>query len=609
MNNTDEPNDKVDTNVNNGNISTLDSSNSFVSSIAIKNGLIFDVGSQEKIFQYKNDNTKMIDVNGRTVIPGLNDSHIHVIRAGLNYNMELRWDGVPSLSKALDMLKDQAQKTPNPEWVRVVGGWSEYQFAEKRTPTINEIQDATGDTPALILHLYQDMILNKAGLDTLNYTNETKYPQAEVELDESQNPTGHLIARPNATILYTTLGKAPKLTLENQINSTLHFMRELNRFGVTSIIDAGGGFQNYPEDYQIIEKLAKEEKLTVRMSYNLFTQKPGEEIDDFKRWSKMVKPGDGNDFYRMNGAGELLVYSALDFEDWAEPRPELVQKMESELKEVIEFLVKVRWPWRIHATYNESISRDLDVFEEVNKKTPFNGLRWFFDHAETISEENMLRVKKLGGGIAIQDRMAFQGEHFIERYGKDAAKHAPYVKKMLELGVPVGAGTDATRVASYNPWVSLHWLVSGKTVGDTVLYDDDNKLDRISALRLYTLGSAWFSSEEDKKGSLEIGKFADMVVLSDDYFTVDEDKIKGIESVLTIVNGKVVYGTSEFSNLNPSIPEITPAWSPVKNYGGYQNNANTASMQNIKLQILQNMITHGNHKKSRSWGSCSCCMI
>lgn len=604
MNQVDKSSDYADVIVTNGNIATLDPSNSFVSSVAIKKGLILDVGSQEKTLQYKNDDTKIIDVKGRTVIPGLNDSHIHVIRAGLNYNMELRWDGLSSLSKALEMLKMQAKSTPDSEWVRVVGGWSEYQFDEKRKPTISEIQNATGDVPALILHLYQDMILNKAAVNKLGYTKETKFPNGEVELDENKDLTGHLIARPNALILYSTLSKAPKLSYENQVNSTLQFMYELNRFGITSIIDAGGGFQNYPEDYQVIEDLVKQDKLTVRMAYNLFTQTPSKEIDDFKRWSKIVKPGDGNDFYRMNGAGEMIVFSAVDFEDWAETRPELAEKMELELREVIEFLVQIRWPWRIHATYNESITRFLNVFEQVNEKTPFNGLRWFFDHAETISIENMKRVKKLGGGIAIQDRMAFQGEYFIERYGKDAAKYAPFVKKMLELGIPIGAGTDATRVSSYNPWVSLYWLITGKTVGGTVLYDDDNRLDRITALKLYTLGSAWFSNEEHKKGSIEIGKFADMTVLSDDFFSIDEEKIKTIESVLTIVGGKPVYGTKEFEKYSKYPPKITPDWSPVKKYGGYQNLQDQNMLS--KIQILQNTLIK---KHPHSWGSCCGCMF
>src|SRR5207342_16369 len=233
-------------------------------------------------------------------------------------------------------------------------------------------------------------------------------------------------------------------------------------------------------------------EMTLRIAYNLFTQKPQQEKDDFARWIKMTSPGKGDDYLRCNGAGEMLVFSAADFEDFLEPRPDLNASLEGELKEVVSLLAANRWPFRLHATYDESIGRFLNVFEKVNKEVPFAGLRWLFDHAETVTERNLERIKALNGGIAIQHRMAYQGEYFINRYGATAAQATPPVKKMLQMGLPVGAGTDATRVASYNPWVSLYWLVSGKTVGGTSLYSGDHRLERAEALRLYTVGSAWF---------------------------------------------------------------------------------------------------------------------
>jgi predicted amidohydrolase YtcJ len=291
----------------------------------------------------------------------------------------------------------------------------------------------------------------------------------------------------------------------------------------------------------------------------------------------MVKPGQGDGFYRVNGAGEMLVFSAADFEDFLEPRPDLVPTLEGELKKVVSLLAENRWPFRIHATYDESITRFLNIFEEVNREVPFKGMRWFFDHAETISQRNIERVRALNGGIAIQDRMAFQGEYFTKRYGAKMAEQSPPTSKMLEMGIPVGAGTDATRVASYNPWISLYWLVTGKTVGGTSLYPQANRLDRMGALRLYTVGSAWFSNEEKEKGSIEEGKLADLAVLSDDYFSVEEERIKRIESVLTMVDGKVVYGAGDFSNLAPPPLPASPDWSPAKTYGGYHHFASLAS--------------------------------
>ena len=354
----------------NGRVTTLDPKHPEASTLAVKDGRIIGVDHAEDY--ERGPNTKVIDLKGRRVIPGLNDSHLHVIRGGLNYNMELRWDGVPSLAVALRMLTEQAQRTPPGQWVRVVGGWSEFQFAERRMPTLDEINAAAPDTPVFILHLYCRALLNKAALRACGYTKDTPNPPAgEIQRDHSGHPTGLLMARPNATILYSTLAKGPKLPPEQQRNSTRHFMRELNRLGLTSIIDAGGGFQNYPDDYAIINALHQHGELTLRIAYNLFTQRPKQEKEDFTRWLKMTGPGVGDDYLRCNGAGEMLVFSAADFEDFLEPRPELAPSLEGELKEVVSLLAANKWPFRLHATYDESITRLLNVFEEVNRDVPF----------------------------------------------------------------------------------------------------------------------------------------------------------------------------------------------------------------------------------------------
>jgi len=550
---------------------------SFVEAVAIGNGKIIGTGKNDEILRQRGPETKVIDGKGRTVIPGLNDSHMHPIRGGLNYNMELRWDGVSSLADALRMLKEQAARTPAPQWVRVIGGWTEFQFAERRMPTLDEINAAAPDTPVFVLHLYDRALLNAAALRAVGYGKDSpEFPAGEVQRDSRGNLTGLLIAKPNANILYSTLARGPKLSREDQLNSSRLFFRELNRFGLTSVIDAGGGFQNYPDDYGVVNELHRNGELSIRLAYNLFTQKPKQELSDFQNWTKLTKPGAGDEFYRVNGAGEMLVFSAADFEDFLVARPDMAPVMESELKAVIRHLVENRWPFRMHATYNETISRALDVYEEVNREIPFEGLHWFFDHCETITDRNLERIKKLGGGIAVQNRMAFQGEYFVERYGAQQANRTPPVRRMLEMGIPVGAGTDATRVSSYNPFVSLHWLITGKTVGGLSLYPEENRLDRSEALKLYTAGSSWFSTEEGKKGALAPGQLADLAVLSADYFSVPEEEIKHLESVLTIVGGKIVYATAEFSKLAPQALPVSPDWSPVKEYGGYAKRSNQA---------------------------------
>jgi predicted amidohydrolase YtcJ len=593
-----------------GLFTTLDRTNPTASAVAISDGKFTAVGHDRDIVPLAGPSTEVIDLRGRRVLPGLIDNHLHIIRGGLNFNMELRWDGVRSLSDAMNMLKRQVAITPPPQWVRVVGGFTEHQFEEKRLPTIDELNTVAPDTPVFLLHLYDRAILNGAALRAVGYTKDTPEPPGgEIVRDASGNPTGLLLAKPNANILYATLAKGPKLPFEYQVNSTRHFMRELNRLGVTGAIDAGGGFQNYPDDYAVIQKLSDEGQLTIRLAYNLFTQKPKGEKDDFLNWTRTSKYKQGTDYFRHNGAGEMLVFSAADFEDFRVPRPDMPGEMEGELEEVVRILVQNKWPWRLHATYDETISRALDVFEKVNRDMPLEGLHWFFDHAETISDRSIDRVAALGGGVAVQHRMAYQGEYFVERYGMGAAEATPPVAKMLAKGVRTSAGTDATRVASYNPWVSLSWLVTGRTVGGLRITPQRNCLDRETALRMWTENVTWFSNEEGKKGRIAVGQLADLIVPDRDYFTCADAEIADTTSELTIVGGKIVYGAGEFRSLDRSLPPpAMPDWSPVRSFGGYGAWKQADAKPSLKMQAMQmcgcanGCAVHG-HDHARAWSS------
>lgn len=552
----------------NGRITTLDPALPEASAIAIADGKIQATGSDAELMA-EADNAETIDLQGRRVIPGLIDSHTHIIRQGNNFAMELRWDHVPSLADGLAMLKQQAQRTPAGQWIRVVGGWSADQFAEKRLPTIDEINAVAPDVPVYVLHLYDRAWLNKAALRALGIDSHYYEPfvSGRLERDDNGNPTGLALARPNAQPLYALLDMAPKLDFEQQLLSTKHYFRALNGLGLTSALDCAGGFLNYPDDYGVISELNRRGEQTVRIGYQLFAQRPMLELDDFKRWNDLVKPDQGDDFLKCVGAGEMLVASAYDFEDFSYPRPELPERMEGDLKPVLEFLFENRWPIRFHCTYEESAHRLLSVVEEVGRDKGLEELNWIFDHGETVSEKTMERVARLGGGISYQNRIAFQTTAYRDRYGEAALRDVMPVKKMMASGVPLAAGTDATRVSSYNPWLAIHWAVSGKGRGGDLIWSAENRLSREEALRHWTAAGAWFSREEGQKGQLKPGQFADLAVLDRDYFTVSEDQIADISADLTLTGGKIVHAKGVFQNSAPApLPEL-PDWSPINSLG------------------------------------------
>ncbi|MFB7129623.1 amidohydrolase [Kitasatospora sp. NPDC056273] len=557
--------------VRNARIHTGDARRPQAGALAIRNGLITAVGDDADIAPAVGPSTVVVDALGRRVVPGLNDAHLHVIRGGLNYVLELRWDGVRSLRQGLAMLREQAARTPRGQWVRVVGGWSAEQFAERRLPTPAELNEAAPDTPVFVLHLYQSAVLNRAALRAVGYTRDTPDPKGgQIVRGRGGEPNGMLLAAPSALVLYSTLAKAPTLEGEERRTSTRHFLRELNRFGLTSAIDAAGGFQSFPENYATVTELARDGLLSLRIAYHLFPQTPGQELDDLTRWVETVRPGDGDEWLRLNGAGENLTWAAADFENFAEPRPEL-NAYEGEFAKAVRLLTEHGWGFRLHATYDETIRRDLAVFEGLAAEGLFPaGNRWLFDHAETVSPDSLDRIAALGGSLSVQNRLSFQGEVFTRRYGAAAAAEAPPVRAMLARGLTVAAGTDATRVSSYNPWVALHWLVSGRTVGGLAIRPPENRVDRATALAMYTTAGAALTSEQDVKGVLRPGSYGDLAVLSEDYFTVPEPEIPSIESVLTVVGGRIVHAAAEYEGMDEELPPVSPGWSPVAHFGGYQ---------------------------------------
>lgn len=559
----------VDMIVHNAKITTFDGKT--FSSFTVEDGKFLELSKDDKsLLKQRKSDTLVIDAKGHRVIPGMNDSHTHAVRGGRFFNLETRWDDVKSIKEGVALIAKNAKKTPAGHWVRVIGGWSPYQFEEKRLPTPEELTQAAPDTPVFVLHLYSGGVLNKKAMEVLGVNKDSVAPAgSSYERDENGEPTGRLIASPNPMILYRTVGALPHLSAEEQLNSSIQYYHELLTYGVTSVIDAGGGGHIFPDNYEASNVLAAKGEIPIRVSNYLFPQTPGQELNDFIKWMDNYAEGQNlhlhlDNGYVIEGGGELLAWKASDYENFTAVRPDLHDDAEKELETVVRLHLLKGWPFRLHATYDESIDRMLNVFEQINQTQPLNKVRWVLDHAETISDKNLLRVKALGGTIAVQGRMAYAGEDFLARYGKEQTLRTPPIKKMLDLGIPVGLGTDGTRVASFNPWPTYYWAVSGKTVGGVQLYGKENTLDRLKALELFTAGSAYISGEESVKGQVKPGMYADFAILDRDILSVNETKLIDTKAVLSVVDGDIKYAApSAYPQFKTSKPEVIPSWSPV----------------------------------------------
>lgn len=540
-----------------------------VQALAVNGRRIVAVGTNGQIRSLAGPATLVIDAGKRRVIPGLIDASQHLVAAGIDYNQQLRWDGIPTLEEALRTLALQVQRTPAPQWVRVMGGFCEHQFAERRLPTLEELNRIAPSTPVYIQHLQERALLNAAALSACGYDAHTPDPSGgHIEWDDAGQPTGLLIAAPSTEVFRQALAHAPVLPHEYRINSTRRYMRELNRLGITSVIDAGAPELHYPDDYRAIEELAQHHLLTVRIAYHLAAQTPGAEVADYLHWCTLNRYGDGDELFRFNGAGTVLVHAMRDDANFLQPAPEFSAQAAADLEDVIRRLVARHWPWRMQVTHDDAIGAVLDMFERIDANLSLRALPWFIDGAETISARHVERIARLGGGICVQPNMAYQGEYFAERYGDDTASHAPPLRRLLDSGMHVGIGSGGPGQASMDPWTTLHWLITGRTLGGAALHATEDRLDRTTALALHTRANSWFSGEEGSKGQLDVGQLADFAVLTADYFEVPVEDIRHLASTLTVMDGRVVYADGDFHAIDLAPPSPLPEWSPVAHHGG-----------------------------------------
>ncbi|ALJ08754.1 amidohydrolase [Brevundimonas albigilva] len=549
------------------------------SALAVRGGRIYSVGSDAEIRGLSTAQTTVIDARSRRLIPGIVDAHTHVLN-DLAYNYNVRWDGVPTLRQALDMLSEQARRTPEGQWVKVIGGWSPYQFEENRFPTIDELRAAVPDRPAIVQYAYNRALLNDQAMAALNVGSEqfAQLPDIEIERDSRGNPTGVIHGYTWLFLALETM--VPQPSVEEQVSSITYSVRGLNRLGVTSIIDNGGRWP-YPEAQARVDVLARDNRLNVRMPFVDLQLGDGGpvnmvdlEIEAITRTAP-ISPGQNlhptlQHGHEYRGAGEVLNGAVHDHENFDRPAviidPDTMQRF---VEEDVSRLIARRIPFRMHISYNENITPFLDALERVNETVPIDGLRWSLEHAETISPENIERVRRLGGGIALDAKMALHADGFIKTHGREAALQTPRLRMLVDSGIPLAMTTDAFRAATFNPWVGISWMVTGKSVSGSQALADDNRLTRAEALRLFTRGGAWFMNAEAELGAIAPGNLADFAILDRDYFSVSEDEIEAISSVLTVMDGRVVFGVEDYGDLTPALPAALPAWSPSNHFGSY----------------------------------------
>ncbi|HET6995085.1 MAG TPA: amidohydrolase [Chitinophagaceae bacterium] len=565
----------------NAKITTLSPGQPEASALAVKRGKIYAVGADAEILSLKGNNTRLIDANGRRLIPGLNDAHTHIL-SERSFNYTVRWEGVPTLKRALEMLSEQAKRTPEGHWVKVIGGWSPYQFEEKRFPTMEELKKAVPNRPFIVQYAYNQAFLNDLAMKAFGVGTDKfpGMPGTEFEKDRDGHYNGIVHSYTFTFIALEFM--VPQVPFDEQVNSIINVIHELNRFGITTALDAAAA-SGWAQGHTPIDLLAKENRLNIRFPFidlqfgdvsaptmvdaeiNAITKRspisPRENVDPIMAHG-----------HEYEGAGEMLRLALHDHENFDKPAIVINKdSMRLYIEEDVTKLIKRRIPFRLHISYNENITPFLDALEDINRKTPLDGLRWSIEHAETITPENIARVKKLGGGIALDAKMALHGDGFIKTYSLETALQTPRLRQLVESGIPLAMTTDAFRASSFNPWTAISWMVTGKSVSGSEILAKDNRLTRNEALKLFTTGPAWFEQQEDENGKIAPGFLADFALLEKDFFAIPDEEIKSVTSVLTVLDGRVVFGTREYSNLSPKLPETIPAWSPIKYFGGYYN--------------------------------------
>lgn len=507
----------------NGQVTTLadDGTPPEVSALAVRDGRVLFAGSVVDAQGHVSPHTTVVDLGGRRVIPGLIDSHVHFVRAGLTWNDEVRWEGIPDLATGLARIEDAARTLPDGAWIRVIGGWHPGQLAERRGPTVDELDKVAQNHPVFLQCTYDWGMLNTRG-------------RAEVDV-----PDGVVHGMGELRQLYWQL---PVPTLEQQVSSTAAASRELSRLGLTGVID-GGGSNAGPDIYRAVYEAWRRQELTVRTRLLVHAAKPGSELEELPGFLRYLPVGLGDDVLRVLGMGEIVHYGVHDgFERDPKPAASTV----AELDDIFRACLRERWPVQIHTIRPDTIELVLGLWERLDVEL-VRELRWSLVHGEGLNADHLTRLARLGAGVLAPAMLRFEAEDLQADWALERAGFIPPLRGLLDAGVRLGGGTDAMRVASYDPFTALHFYVTGRTVSGRQALDESNLLTRTEALRAYTHEASWFSFEERSRGRLQPGMLADLAVLDRDYFTIPDAEITAVRSELTMVGGRPTWTSAVFA--------------------------------------------------------------
>jgi len=520
------------------NAQILQKNESFAQAMAIKDQKIVAIGNHISMQQFIGLNTQQINAQGKLIIPGLIDSHMHAIRAGLSYQSEASWRGVRTIPEAIDIIRQASLQKPRGSWIIIAGGWIPEQFKDGVLPSREQLLNAAPDHHLYIQKLYSSVFISPSGLEALGVAkNAELLSRLDMLTDKNGQLTGWING--NARAISDLFDFLPAPTIEDQYTSTKLFFKKLNQLAITGVADPGG--YNFPfNSYKTLWRLQQEKSLSIRVAYSISAPHRGTELEDFKKIIPSIPRND--EFLQWNGIGENVTWGMYNNES-----PTATDQQQ--LQDVLTWAAQQKITVTFHWNNNESVYRLLDVIERIQNVYPIKDLRWSIAHLNNIDELSLSRMKKYKLGWLVQNALYFQSGNFADKYGYESLKIVPRIRQGMNLQLPIGVGTDAHRVMDFNPFVAIEWLIGGKSIDGRPGRENQQLLTPHEAINLYTQGSAHFLPDSTLRGELAVGKYADLAILDQNLLTIPIHQIHQTQAELTMVGGRVVFASGEFAAL------------------------------------------------------------